>query len=84
MYRYETEKPKILTDEGQRRFLMVRDNVMRLLGEAGCVRMSNAFSVLTGDCWEMMSHVDRLVEIGEIREISPSAERGQDRIFIKA
>jgi hypothetical protein len=32
----------------------------------------------------MMACVDRLVELGEIREITPRHTAGQDRIFVSA
>lgn len=45
--------------------------------------MSSAFEGITGDGWFMMACVDRLVELGEIREVSKPNCLGQCRIFIK-
>lgn len=48
--------------------------------------MGRAMNVrgVTGDSWEMMARVDRLVELGEIREITGSNVAGQDRVFVEA
>lgn len=81
-YSYKTEKPKIFTEEGQVKFLKVRDHINNLLAESGAFTMAKAWKPITGDCWEMMAYVDRLVELGEIKEITHSCA-GQDRIFTK-
>jgi len=85
MYQYEDEKPKILTDDGQRMFLKIRDNANRRLEEAGAVRMGNAISGIGGgDGWSMMACMDRMVELGEIVEIGAEAySAGQNRVFVK-
>lgn len=84
MYEYQTERPKILTDDGQRQFLKVRDTVKRLLRQGGAVRMIDATSGTGGDSWLQMAMIDRLVELGEIREITPANVHGQDRVFVEA
>ncbi len=81
MYRYEDHKHLIFTEEGQVRFLQVRDNVMKLLKLAGAVTMEKATVGLFGSNWEQMAHVDRLLELGEIREITGSETPGQCRTF---
>jgi hypothetical protein len=83
MYEYEKEKPKLFTDEGQRDFLKVRDNVQKLLALAGAVRFDKAVSVISGDGWFMLACVDRLVELGELRAITDDGVRGQDAVFVK-
>lgn len=84
MYDYKEIKPNIFTEEGQVMFLTIRDNVNKLLEKAGAVSMFSAFSECTGDSWQMMACVDRLVELGEIKEV-PRGEDcpGQYRIFVK-
>lgn len=87
MYEYEVEKPKILTDEGQRAFLRTRDHVNNCLKLSGAVSMGKAMSppgsgVSMGDSWGMMACVDRLVELGEIREINYGDCAEQHRIFV--
>lgn len=85
MYDYETEKPKILTDEGQQDLIKARDWVTRILEEAGAFQMGTFMSKgpLSGDSWLMLAMIDRMVEIGDLREISLVDCRGQDRVFIK-
>jgi hypothetical protein len=85
MYRYEELRPTVLTDAGQRRFLRVRDFVHKTLATAGAVRMQEAMSAATGgDSWEQIACVDRMVELGEIREIPQTSVCGQHRVFVKA
>lgn len=84
MYQYEIEKDKIFTEEGQVVFLKIRDNVQRLLKLSGAVMMQNAITGVTGDSWLHLACVDRLVELKEIREITPSSWEvaGQHRVFV--
>lgn len=83
MYRYEDIKPLLFNDEGQRMFLRVRDGVHNRLAMAGAVRMQEAISSAgSGDSWTMLACVDRMVELGEIREIPQSGVPGQHRVFV--
>jgi hypothetical protein len=83
MYNYQTQKPHILTDEGQRMFLKIRDHVSALLSKSGAVTMGKAIDGTGGgDSWDMLACVDRLVELGEIREIPQGDVPGQCRIFV--
>ena len=83
MYEYKAERQKLFTDEGQRDFLKVRDNVKRLLAIAGAVRMQEATNATAGDSWFRLACVDRLVELGELSELEPTASKaGQDRVFV--
>ena len=84
MYDYQTEKPRIFTEDNQQDFLKVRDNVQRLLDIAGAVKMGKAIEVISGDSWLQMAYVDRLVELGEIREVTDEDVAGQDRVFVRA
>ena len=83
-YNYNNEKSKIFTEEGQREFLKVRDRTQKLLAEAGAFTMSSAIEDLYGDSWLMMAYIDRLIELGEIREITPANVAGQHRVFVSA
>ena len=65
-YDYQTERPKLFTDEGQRMFLLIRDNVHHLLKLAGAVRAEEAIKCATGCTWLMLACLDRLVELEEI------------------
>lgn len=82
MYNYQTERSKIFTEDGQILFINIRDKVKRLLKESGAFKMGNAIAGNSGDSWEMLACVDRLVELGEIREVHQSKVAGQDRVFV--
>ena len=84
MYNYKTEKPKIFTEQGMDEFIKVRDEAQRLLANGGAFKMFSAIKGITGDAWLMMAYVDRLVETGEIREVTPDDVAGQDRVFVAA
>lgn len=83
MYDYQTQKSVIFTEDGSRKFLKVRDNVNRLLGQSGAVRMLEAISGVGGNSWDMLAYVDRMVELGEILEITDGKVPGQYRVFVK-
>jgi len=83
MYEYQKERTYVFTEEGQVQFLSIRDRVGRLLDTAGAYSMGKALGCETGDSWRMMACVDRLVELGEIREITGPDVCGQDRVFVR-
>lgn len=83
VYNYERCKQDIFTEEGQRMFLKIRDNVHKLLNIAGAVIMHKAIADNTGDVWTMIACVDRLVELEEIEEITNGRIYGQHRVFSK-
>lgn len=82
-YRYEEQREQLFTDDGQRTFLKFRDMTNHLLKEAGAARMDCMMSGLSGDTWMMLACADRMVELGEIVEISPPNSAGQHRIFVR-
>lgn len=82
-YNYQKIKPNLFTDDGQRMFLKIRDRVQGLLKMAGAVRMIEAIAGNTGSVWDMLACVDRMVELGEIVEITPKDSIGQSRVFIE-
>ena len=83
MYNYQTEKQNLLTDEGQRTLIKVRDHVLKTLKISGAMTMGAAMDAAdSGDSWIMMAYVDRLVELGDIREIKQGEVAGQYRIFV--
>lgn len=84
MYNYETEKQKVFTEAGQVMFLKIRDNVQKLLKQSGAVMLHNAISVVGGNTWTQIACMDRLVELKEIKEITPVDTMGQDRVFVSA
>lgn len=83
-YVYEAEKKIVFTDNGQREFLRVRDFCKRMIQQAGAVQAGKAMSQANlGDSWSMMACVDRLVELGELREVTdPDRCAWQHRVFV--
>lgn len=83
-YSYKTEKAYTFTEKGQVTFLQIRDHVHRILAIAGCISMGKAMMGAHGGggSWEFMACVDRLVELGEIREVLHGEYAGQHRIFV--
>lgn len=63
-YAYETERSALFTEEGQRKFLEVRDQVKKLLETAGAFRFTAIH--VTGDSFVTLACIDRLVELKEI------------------
>ena len=86
-YEYSKQRAFVFTDEGQRCFLAVRDNAKALIDKSGavtCIRL-----LMTGgtggaqSTWDLLACVDRLVELGEIKEVpNPFCCAAQGRIFI--
>jgi hypothetical protein len=84
MYRYEERKPSVFTDEGQRMFLTIRDRANKLLEQAGAARLQEMISGTSGDSWNMLACVDRMKELGEIRELTNDHDvPAQYRVFVK-
>lgn len=83
-YSYQVERPHVFTEEGQVKFLAVRDFAAKAFNYAGAVtagKLVNAYG--SGDSWQALACVDRLVEIGEIREVTvPGSVCGQNRVFV--
>jgi hypothetical protein len=64
-------------------FVAIRDHVKRLLRDAGAVTMGAAIrGAGSGDSWTMLACVDRMVETGELREVTGPNVAGQDRVFV--
>lgn len=84
MYKYSELKQNILTDDGQKLFLAIRDKTQRLLKLSGAVRCDEMITGNSGSSWDMLACVDRMVELGEIREITTGNVAGQHRVFVSA
>lgn len=82
-YVYSLQRPNLFTEQGQVMFTKIRDNTLRLIAQAGAVRLIKAISGCTGDTWDMIACMDRMVELKEIREITGPNVAGQDRVFVK-
>jgi len=83
-YSYANERARIFTEEGQRMFLRIRDKTAGLLKMAGAARMQEMIAGNSGAVWDMIACVDRMVELGEIREITHGGVAGQYRVFVRA
>ena len=84
-YNYSVERHHVFTEEGQVMFLKIRDTAKRLLREAGAVRCQELLHGISGDSWRMLACIDRLVELGELHEITdPGIVAGQHRVFVDA
>lgn len=82
MYNYTELRNRIFTDEGQRMFLAIRDKTHELLKRSGAARMQEIMHGASGSTWDIMACVDRLVELGEIRELAQDLVPGQHRVFV--
>lgn len=69
-YDYRTERPFIFTEDGQLMFLAIRDKTKALISKAGAARCDKMIEDVSGSSWSMLACVDRLVELGEIHEVS--------------
>lgn len=82
-YSYKGLKHRIFIEANQCMFLSIRDRTKRLMEVAGAATMGKLIAGETGDSWDMMACVDRLVELGEIVELTkPGSTFGQHRVFI--
>lgn len=86
MYNYTTERPNLFTESGQEMFIAIRDCVHAGLKTCGAIRLQEATAAArSGSSGTMIACLDRLVELGEIREITPKgAVWGQHRVFVSA
>jgi hypothetical protein len=82
MYDYGTERPYVFTDAGSRQLLKVRDFAFECFKTAGSVR-ADKLMIGGGDSWKMMALIDRLVEIGDIFEVTKEVPAWQCRVFVK-
>ena len=83
MYKYSKQKQYVFLEEGQKTFLQIRDRVKQLLQKGGAFRLQEAIASFGNNSWDAMACVDRLVELGEIREITKDiATLGQYRVFV--
>jgi len=70
-YNYQRERRKLLTNEGQKALLRMSDEARRLLEEKRVFWLEELLgkASLRGDAWFQLALVDRLVELGEIKEV---------------
>ena len=80
-YSYQTQRHWVFTENGQVMFLKIRDEAKRLLDQSGAV-MSGKLLIGSGDVWNMLACIDRLVELKELIELPQERCAGQHRVFI--
>jgi hypothetical protein len=70
-YNYQRERRKLLTNEGQKALLRISDEARRMLEEKPVFWLEELLekASLRGDAWFQLALVDRLVELGEIKEV---------------
>lgn len=84
MYEYSVERHFVFTEEGQVMFLKIRNRVNDLLDVAGAVRVIEILKQgPSGDTWQQMACIDRLVELEEILEVTDGHIAFQDRVFVR-
>lgn len=85
-YDYQTERPQLFTDAGQRMFIAIRDGVHRILDQSGAITLEKAMNAgrCTGNSWAMIACIDRMVELKELREVMYERVASNVRIFMKA
>jgi hypothetical protein len=81
-YSYEEELKYILTVDGVKTLLKIRNNVDRLLGDAGAFKLDHTTRGLTGDSFTMLGCIDYLENIGEIKRITTIGPR-QDDVYVR-
>jgi hypothetical protein len=80
-YNYVTQKNNLFCDEGQKLFLKIRDKVKQHIRQSGAVRMDKILSGISGDSWDMLACIDRMIELGELIELTDPSIFNMSRIF---
>lgn len=72
-YDYQKERPYVFTEEGQGKLLNVLDKARQCLKVSGAVSAGVLLEAAgSGNCWELMACVERLVELGYLRLVPGS------------
>lgn len=81
-YEYRRERSRVFTEQGSEMYEKIRGNVVRLLAQSGAVSSSAAWTGVSGDTDLMLACLDRMVELGLIREVTGESVWGQHRVFV--
>lgn len=81
-YDYNEVRQFLFTEKGQVLFLKVRDRTNMLIANSGAVRMDKIFQGVAGYTWDILACADRMVELGELSEVTGPDVMGQDRVFV--
>ena len=84
-YEYDKTRPGLFTEEGQVMFVKIRDRAFEILRTSSCFMMGDVISaVSSGDTWLRLACVDRMVELGDVVEITGNADvAAQHRVFMR-
>ena len=82
-YKYADFREGLFTDEGQRTLIRTRDKVFAILKQSGVITMEKA-AACSGSCsnWDQMAYIDRMVEMGDLRETDKAGGVTQNRMFV--
>lgn len=69
-YSYRELRPQLFTEEGQTRFLAVRDRARDLLTQHGQATLGQLIHGFGGADWDHIACVDRMVELGELHKVA--------------
>lgn len=83
MYNYQNHRNYVFTEEGSIVFLKIRDRAKHLIDQAGAVTLGKLISMISGNTWDHIACVDRLVELGELRHIGPDDVMTQHQVCIR-
>lgn len=81
-YKYDTYKQFVYTDKGSRVFLSIYQQFQRIVISSGAVTLGKLIDGFTGDNFEVMACADRLIELGEAKEVTPIGTAWQDRVIV--
>jgi hypothetical protein len=84
MYNYSDFKTWILSDEGQRAFITFRDKAKTMLEQTGSFTLGCAIGWGSGDSWQRIALVDRMVELGELTKVERPGYASQSQVYVKA
>ena len=61
-YDYETQKPRLLTPEGQKMLFQIRNRAVSLINQSGAVRLDEATKGIGISSWDQIACMDYLVQ----------------------
>lgn len=83
-YDYHTEKAKLFTRDGRVMFERIREKVEWLIKVSGAARMSEIIEGERGTDNELMACVDRLTQVGVLKEVTDEQTLNYHRVFVPA
>jgi len=81
MYNYQTERPKLFTENGVEMVLGIKKNIQNMVAVSGAVDFYHATKGVVSASWTQFAALDYLVEKGEIREVTNAEAMGQHKVF---